>query len=55
MCTKGNSASALRARASDTYADGREYVGEFRQGKLHGLGKMTYSDGSLVRGWICQQ
>jgi len=32
------------------WGDGRQYVGEFRDGKMHGLGKMTYPDGKIEEG-----
>jgi hypothetical protein len=33
-----------------TWSDGRKYIGEFRDGKMHGLGKMTYADGKVEEG-----
>ena len=33
-----------------SWADGRKYIGDFRDGKMHGIGKMTYSDGKIEEG-----
>lgn len=36
--------------ATCTYGDGRRYVGELRQGRPHGTGRMTFPDGRQVVG-----
>jgi hypothetical protein len=33
-----------------TYADGRVYVGNWKEDKKHGFGKYTYPDGRGMRG-----
>jgi hypothetical protein len=33
-----------------TYRDGRQYVGQFRDGQMNGTGKMTYPDGKVEEG-----
>ena len=33
-----------------TYADGRQYVGEFKDGKAHVQGTWTYEDGRVEKG-----
>jgi hypothetical protein len=31
------------------YADGSSYVGGFKQDELHGLGTLTYANGTVVK------
>ena len=33
-----------------TYPDGAQYVGEFRNGKFHGMGTFTFIDGRKYKG-----
>ena len=37
----------LEHRLPHTYADGAKYVGQFQDGKMHGLGKATLADGEV--------
>ena len=30
--------------------DGDKYIGEFKHGRMHGLGKMTYANGNIEEG-----
>ena len=33
-----------------TYASGSKYVGEWKDGKMHGQGALTYADGTVNKG-----
>jgi len=39
-----------------TWSDGRKYVGQFREGKMQGTGKMTHPDGPVEEGfWVADK
>jgi len=40
----------INGQGTYTYADGSEYVGEFRDGKYHGQGTYTFSNGDKYVG-----
>ena len=46
-CIKGN---CINGQGTLTYADGRKYFGEFKDGKKHGQGTATAVDGRIKKG-----
>ena len=45
-----NSKGQRHGHGTLTYADGKTYTGEFKDGKFHGQGTITYADGSTYTG-----
>merc|ERR1711998_493378 len=40
----------FKSLQTKTYSDGRVYVGQVKDGKAHGFGKMTYANGNVYVG-----
>merc|ERR1711998_25738 len=42
----------FKSLQTKTYSDGRVYVGQVKDGKAHGFGKMTYANGNVYAGYV---
>jgi hypothetical protein len=46
-CIEGD---CFNGQGTYTWADGRKYIGQFKDGKRHGQGTYTYADGTVEHG-----
>jgi len=49
-CKGSNYEKWTNCKGTETWENGRKYVGEFKDGKFHGQGTLTYINGVVEKG-----
>ncbi len=50
MCGEGSAAGDMRYVGTYVWSDGRSYVGEWKDNKMHGRGTFTFTGGKIYIG-----